>query len=300
MHSSFFGGIANYDFGGFSAKLKDGSALGLSIIRFGVDDIPDTRFLFDADGTLNYNNIQSFSAADYAFTLSYARTFSFLPSVNFGANFKVIHRNVGIFANAWGYGLDLGAQTTIKQWKVGVMARDITGTYNSWSINTETVADIFDQTGNTVPENKVEVALPTISADVARYFTIVKEPSPEPDATASKIGLLATAGFDLTFDGQRNVLLATSVVSASPKAGIEFDYKQLLFLRAGVGNFQQIQEFDGSQTFDLQPSFGLGIKFKNFNVDYALSSIGNQSETIYSNVFSINIFFNKLLPKAGN
>jgi hypothetical protein len=43
------------------------SHLGFSAIRFGVDDIPDTRFLYDANGAINYDNIRFFSAADYAF-----------------------------------------------------------------------------------------------------------------------------------------------------------------------------------------------------------------------------------------
>src|SRR5690606_6315623 len=73
MHSEYFAGIAKYDYGSVATRLDSNSAIGVSIIRFGIDDIPDTRFLYDANGTINYDNVRYFSASDYAFILSYAR-----------------------------------------------------------------------------------------------------------------------------------------------------------------------------------------------------------------------------------
>jgi hypothetical protein len=77
MHAEYFAGIAKYDYGAIAMKIDSQSAVGLSIIRFGVDDIPDTRYLFDSDGNnngkINYNNIRYFSSSDYSFLLTYAR-----------------------------------------------------------------------------------------------------------------------------------------------------------------------------------------------------------------------------------
>ena len=47
MHAEYFAGIASYDYGAFAKPLKDLAsgrkhAIALSIIRFGVDDIPNT------------------------------------------------------------------------------------------------------------------------------------------------------------------------------------------------------------------------------------------------------------------
>ena len=42
-------------------------------IRFGVDDIPNTLNLVDADGNVNYDRITYFSVADYALLLSLAK-----------------------------------------------------------------------------------------------------------------------------------------------------------------------------------------------------------------------------------
>ena len=42
MHASYFAGIANYNHASFALPLNKESAIGISIIRFGVDDIVNT------------------------------------------------------------------------------------------------------------------------------------------------------------------------------------------------------------------------------------------------------------------
>src|SRR5690554_5582229 len=106
MHAEYFAGIAKYDYAAFSTNIFEDNQIAVSLIRFAVDDIPDTRFLYDANGALNYDNIQFFNAADYALLLSYARDVS--DQFKLGMNAKIIHRNVGKFAAAWGFGLDVG------------------------------------------------------------------------------------------------------------------------------------------------------------------------------------------------
>jgi len=73
MHAEYFAGIAKYDYGGFAVRIDAQSTGAFSLIRFGVDDIPNTLELMDADGNIRYDRIRSFSAADYGFLFSYAR-----------------------------------------------------------------------------------------------------------------------------------------------------------------------------------------------------------------------------------
>ncbi|MEM1135326.1 MAG: hypothetical protein AAGI07_05755 [Bacteroidota bacterium] len=282
MHASYFAGIANYDYASFATPVDSKSHIGVSLIRFAVDDIPDTRFLFDADGTLNYNNIRSFSAADYALMFSYARRSLLIKGLKLGANFKVIHRNVGIFANAWGFGLDIGAQLSRKNWHFGITARDITGTYNTWYFNPETFFDVFSQTGNTIPNNSVEITLPRLLTDVAYKKNF-----------GDRLLFLLTAGLDITFDGKRNTLIKSELFSADPRAGVELGYKEVVFIRGGVGNFQQVKDFNGSFSYTFQPNFGVGIKIKKISIDYALTDIGDQSAALYSNIFSVKVAMGK-------
>ncbi len=281
LHANYFGGIANYDYAGFATKIDSISSMAVSVIRFAVDDIPDTRFLYDANGALNYDNIRFFSAADYAFLFSYARKMEILGGIDVGGNFKIVHRKVGNFANAWGYGLDFGAKKTFQTWGLGLMLRDLTGTFNAWSHNPELLVNIYAQTGNEIPENSIEVTLPKATLGVYKSF-IYKE----------KYGLLLSFDFEASFDGRRNTLISGDPVSIAPKVGMEMSYDSQFFLRFGVGQFQELTDFDGSKYRTFQPNFGLGINLKNVSIDYALTDIGDQAESLYSHVISIKAGFN--------
>jgi len=279
MHASLFAGIANFDYAGFATPIDSSNHLGFSIIRFAVDDIPDTRFLYDANGALNYNNISFFSAADYAFIFSFARR---VKSLKLGANFKVVHRTVGDFANAWGFGLDAGAQLDVQKWRFGLMLRDITGTFNAWSHNPELVIDIYSQTGNQIPENTLEITLPKLILGVSRYLDLTDH-----------FTLLAAIDFDFTFDGERNVPISSEAVSIDPHLGLEIDYKEIIYLRGGIGNIQQIKDFDGSKSTIAQANFGVGFLIKKVQIDYALTDMGDQSDALYSHVFSVRASIDK-------
>lgn len=284
MHAEYFAGIAQYDYLAFSTPIKSDSQVAVSLIRFGVDDIPDTRFLYDANGALNYNNIQFFNAADYALLLSYARDLS--DHFKVGVNAKVIHRNVGKFAQAWGFGLDLGGIYIKNRLTVGLMVRDITTTFNAWSHNSELVRDIYSQTNNEVPINSVELTLPRAISSISYQWKI-----------GSDFGLLTALDLDMTFDGNRNTVVSTKLISIDPRFGLEVSFQKLAFLRAGVGNFQYIKDFDGNESLNFQPSMGIGVFLsERFQIDYALSDIGNVSETPYSHVFSVRVSLERLAP----
>jgi hypothetical protein len=287
MHAEYFAGIAKYDYVGFATRLDSQSVIAASIIRFGIDDIPDTRYLFDGDGNangqINYNNIKFFSAADYAFLVSYARKSKLIEGLNVGVNLKIINRTVGSFATAWGFGFDVGAQYKAGKWDLGVVARDITGTFNAWSYNTALLKSTYAQTNNELPKNSIEVTLPRLIPGVARNFKLTK-----------KIGLLAATDLIITFDGKRNTAIRTGVFSIDPAVGLEFDYMKIVFLRFGMGNVQRIKTFEGNYSTNIQPNFGIGFKISKFTIDYALTDLGDFSESLYSNVFSLKFSFDKI------
>ena len=141
MHASYFANIANYDYAAFAMPLDDRSAVGISVIRFGVDDILNTTQLIDEQGNIDFNRISLFSTADYGVTFSYARKLP-LDGLNLGVNTKVIRRIIGDFASSWGFGLDAAIQFETGEWKFGLMARDITTTFNAWKIDEEQFATI--------------------------------------------------------------------------------------------------------------------------------------------------------------
>jgi len=278
MHSSYFANIANYNYVAFAMPLDDKSAVGMSIIRFGVDDILDTTLLIDQQGNINYDRINLFSAVDYGFTFSYARELS-ISGLNYGVNAKIIRRIIGEFASSWGFGLDFGIQFKSKDWKFGIMTRDITTTFNSWTFDNERL----DEIQNAIPgQNQeepeaIELTLPKLQIGVAKTFTFNYDYS-----LKTEIDLLCR------FE-QNNNLISTSFVSISPALGFEFGYVDLLYIRGGVGNFQNELQFDNSESLTFQPNLGIGFNYRGISVDYAVTDIGDQSVALYSNVFSIEI-----------
>lgn len=278
MHASYFANIANYDYAAFAMPLDDRSAVALSAIRFGVDDILNTTKLIDEQGNIDYNRISLFSTADYGFTFSYARKLP-LDGFNFGVNAKVIRRIIGDFATSWGFGLDAGIQFKRDKWMVGLMARDITTTFNAWSIDEKKFADIqgaIPGQNQDLPET-TEITIPKLQLGVARKFVYRYDYS-----------LLAEIDFNFRF-AQTNDIISTSFTSITPSMGLEFAYTDMVFIRGGVGNFQNIQQLDGGDSVGFQPNIGVGFRYKGIQVDYALTDIGDNSAALYSNIFSLKL-----------
>lgn len=282
MHSEYFAGIAKFDYGALAAKLDEQSEGAFSFIRFGVDDIPNTTELIDAEGNIDYNRITTFSAADYAFIFSYGRKMSDVLSV--GANAKIIHRKVGDFANSWGFGIDVGAQYTLNNWQLGAMARDITSTFNAWSFNlSEEMKDVFTITGNDIPGNSLEITMPKLILSGGRKFKL-----------SQNFNILPVLDIDVTFDGKRNVLIKSDPVSVDPHLGAELSYRDIIFLRGGIGNIQHETDMFGKRITTFQPNMGLGIQIKNtVEIDYAFTDVGDQSIALYSHIFSLRFNINK-------
>ena len=278
MHSSYFANIANYNYAAFAMPLDDRSAVGISMIRFGVDDILDTTQLIDQQGNINYDRINLFSAVDYGITLSYARKLP-ISGLNYGVNAKIIRRIIGDFATSWGFGLDLGIQFEHKNWKFGLMARDITTTFNVWSFDDDRLQDIQNAIPgqNQQEPEATELTLPKLQLGIAKTFVFDYDYS-------LKVEMDLIARFE-----QNNDLIATSFVSINPALGFELGYVDLVYLRGGFGNFQNEIQFDNSETLTFQPNLGIGFKYNGIAIDYAITDIGDQSVALYSNVFSLKV-----------
>ena len=272
MHSELFSGVVKNDYAAFAMPLDDRSAIGVTVLRLGVDNIADTRALVNEYGQIDYGKISTFSVADYALLLSYARKLG-PEGLSVGGSGKLIYRNVGSYANAYGFGVDVGLQYNHKGWRVGLMARDITTTFNAWSID----IDKFKATaipGEDVPRNSTEITLPRLVLGVGRQFVL-----------PAQFTALVAVDLEATTDGKRNTLVSASPVSVDPRAGLEIGYRNLAFLRGGVGNYQKITSVvDQSEQWKGQYSLGAGVAFSGLRIDLALSrlaveKLGSTSQT---------------------
>lgn len=282
MHAEWFVGVAQYDYLSFGKSLNRDkkSFLAFSLIRLGIDQIPYTINLVNADGTVNYDNVTEFSAADYAVMGSYARQVG-PPSLSVGGTVKVVRRVIGTFGSSWGFGADFGAQWRKGRWMAGLQARDITTTFNAWSFNlTEREKEVFSATQNEIPVSNTEITRPRFELGGAYKARL-----------GQKSTLTPSLDWVLTTDGQRNVLVSGKSFNLDPRFGVEFDYNRFVQFRLGVSNFQrQKDDFDPTQShLTLQPNFGAGINLGRLQIDYALTDIGNVSAVQYSHIFSLRL-----------
>lgn len=285
MHANWFGGIAGYDYISIGKRFTGKPAVGaITLIRMGIDNIPNTLNLIGPDGSVDYDRVETFSTADYAVLLSYARLMDEAGRFSLGGNLKVIHRSIGSFGSAWGFGADLGAKWKLNKFTIGVSAKDITTTFNAWSFNlTDDEKQTFNETGNEVPVSSNEVTLPRIVLGFAYTANV-----------STDFSILAETDFNFSTYGTEAGLVSSNRLAVDPTLGLEIGYLDKVFLRMGVGNIQRrvnIENFENS-TLEVQPNIGLGLKLGRLKVDYALANLGNASDVLVSHIFSLGIAFN--------
>jgi hypothetical protein len=268
QHAEQFGSLENHDYIGGVFPLGGGkgheAALGASLVRVAVDDIPITPrpgslrpgidFLdygIDNDPTtpdygqgdgiwepgerllISTDNLYMASSSQMAGTISYARHHG--PHWAFGANLKFVRQSLpdtipGNHVTSFGAGLDAGMiYMPTDAITLGAMVRDLTTTYLAWSNGTR------------------ETVVPTLTTGAGFNFY----PAPQH---------ALTWGFDLAWmfeNRQLDSQIKLGSVTADVRTGLEYWYRNTLALRSGVNGK------------DL--TLGAGVRYKQFGFDYAAS-----------------------------
>ena len=112
---------------------------------------------------------------------------------------------------------------------------------------------------------------------------------------------MTEADFDITFDGRRNTVISSNPISIDPKLGLELSYNNVFFVRAGINNFQKaLDDKDTTNQRKIwiyQPSVGAGFKIGDVQIDYAFTNLANQSNPLYTHVFSLRVDLKDLKKK---
>jgi hypothetical protein len=240
MHAKQFMSSIQYDYLGASKSIDDESSLGLSLIRWSVNDIKDSRLALAGNTIsegLDYSKITSFNVADYVLYISYSRRYS--ENLSLGANIKMIYRDFAS-ESAMGIGFDVGLKyEIIPKFFLGVMVRDITSTMIAWSTSEK------------------EFVAPSFRPGLAYRLDI------------TDIDLYLQPSMDLAFlleSRNKSAQIAVGILSIDSFWGFEAGFKELCFLRLG---------FDDLSRFNA----GLGVSIHKFAVDYSYTNfdtiIGN-------------------------
>lgn len=242
MHDERYGSLVNYDYGAVALPVGPSTSWGFSVLRLGVDNIPDTRgALIDLNGNgvldpedrLDNSKITSFGAVDWAFYLTYSKKQS--DDFSYGANLKIIRRDLAEFS-ATGIGLDIGLwYTPMDNVMLGVSLQDVTTTFLAWNTGTN------------------ELISPTMKIGSAFFI----------EAFGGRF--VPALDFDIRFENRKSAsAFALGPVSFDPHIGTEFQFKDAVAFRIGYNDVRQL-------------SFGAGLHLPKLNIDYSYAYFAGYS-----------------------
>jgi hypothetical protein len=245
MHDERFGNLINYDYASVAIPFQSDMSFGISLIRLGVDGIPDTRNawldangngIFDDNTRPEYDKVTYFNAADWAFFFSYARRVS--DDLSYGASVKMIRRDLAD-QSATGIGFDVGVlYSPVENLFLGANAQDITTTLLAWT------------TGRN------ELISPTLKLGGAYLINALNG------------RFTPTVDVDIRFENRRFASAAhLGPVSLDPHVGLEFDYRETVALRLGYSDIKQI-------------TVGAGIHLSKVDIDYSFATFGSSPDDL--------------------
>jgi len=280
MHTEEFAGVLQIDHLAVSLPRRGDFAFGAGFFRLGVDDIPDTRRALldlgtdglgpgdanypgpDADGTegngkldagerLDFGRIGRFGASENALFLAAAHQYR--PQIFLGATTKILYKSLAN-TRAFGLGFDLAALwMPVQNFSAGAILRDITTTLLFWNDGTQ------------------EIIVP--SAQVGAQY-LWHLPS-------LKLSLAPSAGLDLLMEGAQNYRdFQLGVISGRFRLGLEINYKNLLALRCGRDDLQNLQ-------------IGLGLNTRLGCLDYGLALGHTAADLGQSHRVALTIFLHE-------
>jgi hypothetical protein len=252
MHAKQFFTSIQYDYLGVSNRFEDGTGIGLSVIRLGVNNIKDSRDALigsslEEGGSLDLSRIRLFNTADYAFIFSYSRVFN--ERLRYGLNVKLIYRDYSI-ESALGLGFDVGmTYSLLPNLELGIMARDITSTMMAWSTDEK------------------EFILPSLRSGISYIYHF-------PEA-----GLYVQPAFDvnLLFESrEKSAQINLGPTSIDTFWGLEVGFREIAFLRFG---FDDLERLNG----------GAGVSISRLAVDYSYTAYDSELGNVHRISFHLKL-----------
>jgi len=243
MHDERFGGIENYDFGAVAIPFGTDVTFGVSIMRLGVDGIPDSRNalvdrnqngILDSTDYIDPSKVTYFNSADWALYFTYSKRVS--NNLTYGINLKILRRGLEV-ASATGIGFDIGVLYSPREnWFVAANVQDVTTTLVAWSTGTN------------------ELISPTLKLGTAYFIDLFQ-------------GRFApTIDVDVRFENRQFASIANlGPISFDPHMGLEFDYKNTVALRIGYNDVKQL-------------TLGAGLHLRKLDIDYSFARFGNEND----------------------
>ncbi len=286
MHAERFAGYVSFDYAGGGLPISGRSAVGLSIVRSGVNEIKNTLHAWDPERDQPLPNpddhITTFSAADYAVLVSYARAVT--ERISVGGTGKFVRRSIGDFASAWGYSADVGIRYHRDGYVLAAVVQDITTMLQSWSVNRERLEPLQAIYNLPLPEGGTEVVLPVLRLG-SGYAVPVRA-----------LDLVFGADVDVAFDGYQTYAISLGDLSFHPRIGAEVSYLDRLAVRIGANQLV----YEEGVGYRITPTVGAGLSLRRLVVDYSFGDFAGMAADLgYSHRISVRVKLGKLVSSAN-
>jgi hypothetical protein len=258
MHDERFGGMVNYDFGAVAIPYGTNVTFAVSLMRLGVDGIPDSRNalvdrnqngILDSTDFIDPSKVTYFNSADWALYFTYSKRVS--NNLTYGINLKILRRGLEV-ASATGIGFDIGVLYSPREnWFVAANVQDVTTTLIAWSTGTN------------------ELISPTLKLGTAYFIDLFQ-------------GRFApTIDVDVRFENRQFASIAhLGPISFDPHVGLEFDYKNTVALRIGYNDVKQL-------------TLGAGLHLRKLDIDYSFARFGKENDLGDTHRVSLRMIFHE-------
>lgn len=237
LHESRFAGQINYDYLGVVWPYDASQTIGLTVIRLGLDGIKDSRNALvdlNANGRLDEGDridssrITLGGSSNWAILGSYAR--SLVPELSVGGNVKFLYKSI-LEHSAWGIGIDLAASyRPVDNLTLGATLGDATKSLLIWDTGTQ------------------EFIVPSLRIGGAYHLAVTDDHAVTPVVDGI-----------FRFEGRhQTTYVDLNVASLDVAGGIEYSYRNRVFLRGGISELRQV-------------TLGAGVRLPKLNIDYAFT-----------------------------
>lgn len=285
--SRHFAGMANLGYAACALRADSLSGVAVGLLRFGVSGIQNTLRWMDSEGNTDYTRITRFGVADYGLFVAYGRDLP-VRGLSAGAGVKVMYRHEGGFANGVGIGFDAGIRYVWNNWAVAAVARDITSTWTLWFLDPERLAvPENDSLSNGTPSRAAEMSPPSLDIAGSGAF-----------ALGGKFRIGVEVLFALTFDGGSHSPLSRGFFAAEPALGLWGSYRDALFIRLGVRQFQLVESLYSRPILALTPSAGIGVSAYGCSLDYAFVAPLTGLTMRFTHLVSLSVGIGESKPRG--
>lgn len=288
MHHRWLGNQVTQNAFSLSARIsaKNKSALSVNILQSSANNIPNSRLLVGPEGNINTERISAFSSADNAAMLAFGQNLGTSGKWSWGTNAKILYRNPGSSAKAWGFGMDAGMLYHNEKFALAFHVIDLISV-NRWYFSiSEEEKRLILLSGNLIPLKKTEIALPRAVFGGSYFYR------------SSKINAVFSAEIQMSSSIDQQAYFRANTLQFLPRIGVELQFFKWISIRTGIISFDRkaggINAASGE--IAVSPAAGIGIKLKRFKIDYGFTSSEYLTPALPTHLLSVKLDF---IPKTS-